>query len=93
MAALGWGIGDLLGIRLAGEIAVLHTAPHGHLHVDARDQIALPGGSRALLGIAPGHRVVLAALPDRKTALVCPIAIAACWVRALVADLPEGFDA
>lgn len=93
LAALGWGHGDALDIHLAGNIAVLHATSHGHLHVDARDQIALPGGCRAMLGITPGDRVVLAALVTRKIALVCPMAIAAAWVNAFIAALPRVFDA
>ena len=93
LAALGWGCGNLLDIHLAGNIGLLHTAPHGHLHVDARDQIPLPGGCRAMLGITPGDRVVLAALPARKIAVVCPMPIATAWANAFIANLPRDFDA
>lgn len=73
LAALGWDRGDALEIRVARDIAVLRASPRGSLHVDERGQIALPAGCRAMLGIEPGDRVVLAALPARRAALVCPM--------------------
>jgi AbrB family looped-hinge helix DNA binding protein len=93
LAALGWGRDDALEIRVARTIAVLRAAPHGRLRVDERGQIALPAGCRAMLGIAPGHRVVLAAIPARAVALVCPMQIAGSWITVGAADLPGIFDA
>ena len=93
LAALEWGRGDALDIRIVRDIAVLHTAPRGCLRVDGRDQIALPSGCRAVLGIKPRDRVLLAALPARRIALMCPMAIATGWIRAGISDLPGLFDA
>ncbi len=93
LTTLRWNRGERLDIRVVRDIAVLRAAPHGRLRIDAREQIALPAGCRATLGIRPGDRVVLAALPASGIVLVCPIALAARWIRALTAELPEIFDA
>jgi hypothetical protein len=92
LAALGWGRDERLEIRIAQNAAVLWSAPHGYLCIDGRDQIALPSGSRAMLGMKPGERTLLAALPDLGMLLVYPMPLAASLIRTHLVDAPGIID-
>lgn len=93
LAALAWGPGEALDIRIIQDVAILRAAPEGCIRVDSRDQIALPAGCRIVLGIKPGDRVVFAALPARGIGLVYPMSVASGGIRAHVASLPEVLNA
>ena len=92
LAALGWGHGQCLEISVFPNAALLRGAPQGPVCVDARDQIALSSGCRDVLGVEPGARVVLAALPLLGVLLVCPMLVAASWMRPHIAKIREIFD-
>lgn len=93
LAALAWGPGETLDIRIIQDVAILRAAREGCIRVDGRDQIALPAGCRTVLGINPGDRVVLAAYPAKGVGLIYPMSVASGWVRAHIASLPEVLDA
>ena len=93
LAALAWGPGEALDMRIIRDVAILRAARQGCIRVDGRDQIALPAGCRAVLGVKPGDRVVFAALPARSVGLVYPMSVASGWIRAHVASLPEALYA
>lgn len=93
LAAMAWGPGETLDIRIIQDVAILRATREGCIRVDGRDQIALPAGCRMVLGIRPGDRVVFAALPARGIGLVYPMSVASGWIRAHVASLPEVLDA
>lgn len=93
LAALAWGPGEALDIRIIRDVAILRAAQEGCVRVDGRDQIALPAGCRVVLGIKPGDRVVFAAHPARGVGLIYPMSVASGWIRAHIASLPEVLDA
>lgn len=92
-AALGWRRGESLDLHVVHNAAVLQPVPHGSVRIDGRDQLALPSGCRTVLGIRPGDRVVLAALPNHGILLVYPMSLATCWIRAHAVELPEVLNA
>lgn len=93
LAALAWGLGEVLDIRIIRDVAILRVARKGCIRVDGRDQIALPAGCRTILGIKPGDRVVFAALPARGVGLIYSMSVASGWIRAHIASVPEVLDA
>jgi bifunctional DNA-binding transcriptional regulator/antitoxin component of YhaV-PrlF toxin-antitoxin module len=82
LTALGWAEGMRLEIRMAPGTAVLSRSADGAFQVDGRDQVVLPAATRALLGITPGQRVVLVAMPDTDLLFVHPVTVAAAWIAA-----------
>ena len=82
LTALGWAEGTRLEIRMAPGTAVLCRSADGAFQIDSRDQVVLPAATRALLGIRPGQRVVLVAMPEADLLLVHPAAVAAAWIAA-----------
>jgi len=93
LAALAWGPGEALDMRIIRDVAILRTAREGCIRVDGRDQIALPAGCRMVLRIKPGDRVVIAADPARGVGLIYPMSVASGWIRAHITSLPEVLDA
>jgi hypothetical protein len=46
-----------------------------------------------VLGIRPGDRAVLAAVPDHGILLAYPMSLATCWIRSHASELPEVLNA
>lgn len=81
--ALGWRSGDRLGLRVADSTVLIHRQPGGTQTVNARGQVFLPAGVRAMLGIGDNDRVVLVADPAAGLLRIHP--------RGLVTALLAGF--
>ncbi|MBR7836927.1 hypothetical protein KDL01_26855, partial [Actinospica durhamensis] len=86
LRALGWRAGEALDLRIADQTAALWPAPYGSIHVDSRDQFALPRGCRTLLGIEAGDRVLLAASTEINVLLVYSAPVVVEWIRQHLAD-------
>ena len=93
LARLGWCHGEALDLRVNDGVAALWPAPYGHVRVDGRDQFALPRGSRTLLGIGSGDRVLLSAFIDLNVLFVYPMPTVLEWIRKHLADHSAVFNA
>lgn len=89
LRALGWRTGEALDLRIADRIAALWPAPYGSIHVDCRDQFALPRGCRTLLGIESGDRVLLAASAELNVLFVYSTPVVVEWICQHLADHSE----
>jgi redox-sensitive bicupin YhaK (pirin superfamily) len=92
LAALGWGRGERLEVRVMENALVFSPGVNGSVEVDGRDQVALPSSCRAMLRISPGQRVVLVALPDVNLLLVHPVQVVTAWIGHHVTHIPGLFD-
>ena len=93
LARLGWCHGEALDLRVNDGVAALWPAPYGHVRVDGRDQFALPRGSRTLLGIGSGDRVLLSAFIDLNVLFVYPMPTVLEWIRKHLAEHSAVFNA
>ena len=83
LTALGWQPGDRHDIHQAPHGAELHRSPAGRFRIDSRGNVFVPAGTRKLLGLRSGDRVVLVASPSTGTLHIHPVGI----VTALLANL------
>jgi hypothetical protein len=87
MDTLGWTDGERLSIDVQPGALVLRPDADSAIRMDARDQLVLPTGARALVGIVSGQRVVLAALPSVSVLVVHPVEAVAAWLADRYTDL------
>ena len=92
MDALGWAGGERLSLDVLPGSLVLRPDVDGSIRLDGRDQVVLPAGPRALIGIESGQRVVLAALPDSGVLVVHPVETVAAWLADRYVDLLKHTD-
>jgi hypothetical protein len=79
---IGWPPGQLLSLMVRDEAVVLAAERPGGwarvaglgLPVDGRWRVQIPFGVRHLLGLGPGSRLVVVAVPDRGAVVVFPVA-------------------
>jgi AbrB family looped-hinge helix DNA binding protein len=83
LTALGWLPGDRHDVRRAPHGAELYRSLAGRFRIDSRGNVFVPAGTRKLLGLRSGDRVVLVASPSTGTLHIHPVGI----VTALLANL------
>lgn len=79
---LGWRPGDRTSTTIVTDGIALRLAAGSGDQVDPRGQVLIPASPRALYGIAPGHRVVLVAVPEHEVLIVH----SAAFVASLLAE-------
>lgn len=73
VTALGWKPGTRLGFEVFPTAVLIRQTTLGRYQIDARGQLFLPTGARALLGLSGGDHVVVVAMPDHGVLLVQPV--------------------
>ncbi|GAA0908378.1 hypothetical protein GCM10009558_011720 [Virgisporangium aurantiacum] len=63
LAALGWGVGTRLDIRVRAGLVLTAADPCAVFRMTRPGQVRIPAGVRDWCGLATGHRVLLTADP------------------------------
>jgi hypothetical protein len=61
MAALGWGVGTRLDIRVKAGLVLIAADPHAVFRMSRPSQVRIPAGARDWCGLTAGSRVLLTA--------------------------------
>jgi len=80
VAALGWGVGTRLDIRVLAGLVLIAADPYAVFRMTRPGQLRIPAGVRDWCGLAPGHRVLLTADLDAALLVVHPPAAMAAMV-------------
>jgi bifunctional DNA-binding transcriptional regulator/antitoxin component of YhaV-PrlF toxin-antitoxin module len=87
---LGWNPGHRLDLTVVGDIVIAGSSPTGRHCIGARGDLAIPGSARMLLGLEPGHRVVVVSAPRQGVLLVHPHALIAALLASYYDEQPRG---
>lgn len=93
VSALGWNAHDRLSTEISQDRVVLRRTSDGPFRIDSRQQVFLPAGNRALLGISTGDRVVLVAVPERDELIIHPVSVITDLLSAYYTEQAEPFGA
>jgi hypothetical protein len=72
LRALGWRPGQRLTIAETGGVLTVHIDPAGDFQVTNQGHLRIPAALRHRCGLSAGHRVLLAADPDRSRLSIYP---------------------
>jgi bifunctional DNA-binding transcriptional regulator/antitoxin component of YhaV-PrlF toxin-antitoxin module len=90
--SLGWASGERVHLELLDSLVLIRRTPVGTHQLNARAQLFLPAGVRALLGIADNDRVVLVAAPAADLLIVHPYGVVTAVLNTFYQDLPGAPD-
>jgi hypothetical protein len=80
VAALGWGVGTRLDIRVLAGLVLIAADPHAVFRMTRAGQLRIPASVRDWCGLTPGQRVLLTADLDAAVLVVHPPAALAAMV-------------
>ncbi|WP_306209240.1 hypothetical protein [Actinoplanes sp. RD1] len=87
---LGWNPGHRIDLTVVGDIVIVGSSPTGRHRIGARGDLAVPGSARMLLGLEPGHRVMVVAAPRQDILLVHPHTLITALLASYYGEQPQG---
>ncbi|WP_306215625.1 hypothetical protein [Actinoplanes sp. RD1] len=77
LRVLGWTAQQRVDLTVAGDALIIGSSPTGRQKIGVRGELAVPGSTRAMLGLDEDPRVVLVAALDSRVLVVHPHTVVA----------------
>ncbi|HEY3710751.1 MAG TPA: hypothetical protein VGL64_15320 [Amycolatopsis sp.] len=88
--AVSWRAEERISVRLAPGVIVFQPQPTGLLAVNKHQCVTIPAAARHHFEIRPGHRVLMAGIPEHRVILVYPLSTVDVLISQFHASVGDG---